>query len=75
VTLQGQPFAHWVDHFVLTASNGETATICFAESLASRRAGLQNAWGERGGVPPRQRTDRLSTAINNLTDTKEFTLR
>jgi hypothetical protein len=75
VTIQGQPFAHLVYHFVLTYSNWETAMVCFSESLESLSEGLQNALWELGGVPGRHRTDRLSTAINNLTDTKEFTQR
>jgi transposase len=73
VTIQGQPFAHLVYHFVLTYSNWETATICFSESLESLSEGLQNALWELGGVPRRHRTDRMSTAVNNLTDGKEFT--
>src|SRR5262245_58109862 len=75
VTIQGQPLAHLVYHFVLTYSNGETATVCFSESFESLSEGLQNALGELGGVPRRHRTDRLSTAVNNLTDRKEFTRR
>ena len=30
---------------------------------------------ELGGVPLEHRTDRLSTAVNNMTDEKEFTAR
>src|SRR5262249_44361166 len=75
VTIQGQPFAHLAYHFVLTYSNWETATICFSEGLESLSEGLQNALGELGGVPQRHRTDRLSTAVNNLSERKEFTQR
>jgi hypothetical protein len=75
VTLAGQPFAHLVYHFVLTYSNWETVTICFSESFESLSEGLQNALWELGAVPQRHRTDRLSTAVNNLTDPKEFTQR
>jgi Mu transposase, C-terminal domain len=75
VTIQGQPFVHLVYHFVLTYSNWETVTICFSESFESLSEGLQNALWELGGVPQRHRTDRLSTAVNNLTDRKEFTRR
>jgi len=35
--------------------------------------GLQNALWELGGVPLEHRTDRLSAAVNNLIDTREFT--
>jgi hypothetical protein len=75
VTLQGQPFNHLLYHFVLTYSNWETLTICFAESFESLSEGYQNAVWELGGVPQRHRTDRLSTAVNNLAERKEFTRR
>lgn len=75
VTIQGQPFEHLVYHFVLTYSNWEAATICFSESFESLSAGLQNALWELGGVPQRHRSDRMSTAVNNLSEGKEFTRR
>jgi hypothetical protein len=66
VTLAGQPFAHLVYHFVLTYSNWEHATVCFSESFESLAEGLQNALWVLGGVPTEHRTDRLSSAVNNL---------
>jgi hypothetical protein len=75
VTIAGQPFAHMLYHFVLTYSNWEAVTICFSESFESLSEGLQNALWELGAVPRRHRTDRLSTAVNNLTERKEFTQR
>lgn len=75
VTIEGQPFAHLVYHFVLTYSNWEAATICFSESFESLSEGMQNALWELGGAPARHRTDRLSTAVNNLSERKEFTRR
>jgi hypothetical protein len=75
VTIAGQPFEHLVYHFVLTYSNWESATICFSESFESLSEGLQNALAELGGAPARHRTDRLSAAVNNLSDRKEFTAR
>lgn len=75
VTIAGQPFEHMVYHFVLTYSNWESATICFSESFESLSEGLQNALCELGGVPSRHRTDRMSAAVNNLSDRKEFTAR
>jgi hypothetical protein len=75
VTIAGQPLAHLVYHFVLTYSNWESATICWSESFESLSEGLQNALWELGGVPQRHRTDRLSTAVNNLSSAKEFTRR
>jgi transposase len=75
VTLAGQPFDHMVFHFVLTYSNWEAASICFSESFESLSDGLQQALWELGGVPQRHRTDRMSAAVNNLSDRKEFTRR
>jgi hypothetical protein len=66
ITLGGQPFDHLVYHFVLTYSNWEQCTVCFAESFESLAEGLQNALWVLGGVPAAHRTDRLSSAVNNL---------
>ncbi len=75
VTIAGQHFDHLVYHFVLTYSNWESVTICFSESFESLSAGLQHALWELGGVPERHRSDRMSSAVNNLSETKEFTRR
>ena len=75
VTIAGQRFDHLVYHFVLTYSNWETATICFSESFESLSEGLQNALWKLGAAPARHRTDRMSLAVNNASDTKEFTQR
>jgi transposase len=73
VTINGQAFPHLIYHFVLTYSNWETGTICYSETFESLSEGLQNAFWEMGGVPREHRTDRLSAAVNNLGDTREFT--
>ena len=73
VTIQGQSFPHLIYHFVLTYSNWEAATVCFSESFESLSEGLQNALWALGRVPHRHRTDRLSTAVNNMSDPAEFT--
>jgi hypothetical protein len=73
VTIQGQSFPHLIYHFVLTYSNWEAATVCFSESFESLSEGLQNALWALGKVPQRHRTDRLSTAVNNMSDPAEFT--
>jgi hypothetical protein len=75
VTIGGQPFDHLVYHWVLTYSNWESITICFSESFESLSEGLQNAVWELGGVPQRHRTDRMSLAVNNASNEKEFTRR
>ena len=66
ITIQGLPFPHLLYHFVLTYSNWETGSLCFAESFESLSAGLQDALWELGGVPQRHRTDSLSAAVQNL---------
>jgi hypothetical protein len=73
VTIQGQSFPHWLYHFMLTYSNWETGTVCFSESFESLCEGFQNALWELGKVPHRHRTDRMSTAVNNVSDPAEFT--
>lgn len=75
VTIRGQSFAHLLYHFVLPYSNWETGTVCFPESFESLSEGLQNALWRLGKVPERHRTDRLSTAVNNMSDPAEFTER
>lgn len=63
ITIGGEPLAHLIYHFVLTYSNWETGTLCFAESFESLSEGLQNALHTLGGVPQCHRTDRLTAAI------------
>src|SRR5271170_7118307 len=65
VTIQGQPFAHMLHHYVLTYSNWEHVTVCFSESFASLSEGWQNAVWELGGVPECQRTDRMTLAVHH----------
>ena len=73
VTIQNQTFPHLLYHFVLTYSNWETGTVCFSESFESLCEGFQNAIWEVGKVPQRHRTDRMSTAVNNVANPAEFT--
>jgi hypothetical protein len=75
VTIHGTPFDHLVYHFVLTYSNWETGTLCFAESYESLSEGLQNALEELGGVPQFHRTDRLTAAVPPGTEGATFTER
>jgi len=75
VTINGRAFDHLVYHFVLTYSNWEAATVCFSESFESLSEGLQNALWQLGGVPARHRSDRMSLAVQNASDHKEFTQR
>jgi len=75
VTIGGDPFPHLLYHFVLTYSNWETGTVCFSESFESLAEGLQNALWELNGSPKVHQTDRLSSAVSNLDEKKEFTAR
>ena len=63
VTINGEPFAHLVYHFVLTYSNWEHVTVCFSESFESFSEGFQNAAWSLGGVPAEHRSDRMSLAV------------
>jgi hypothetical protein len=72
ISIAGEAFSHLLYHFVLTYSNWETGTICFSESFASLSEGLQQALWELGGVPGLHRTDRMTAAINNLSELGDF---
>ena len=50
-------------------------TICFSESFESLGESMQNALWKLGAVPERHRTNRMSLAVNNASDKKEFTQR
>jgi hypothetical protein len=75
VTIAGQSFDHMLYHFVLTYSNWESVSLCYSESFESLSQGFQDAIGRLGFVPKRHRTDRLSAAVNNLSETRDFTVR
>jgi len=47
--------------------------ICYSETFESLSEGLQNALWELGGEPREHRSDRMSAAVNNMVDPKEFT--
>ncbi len=75
ITIGAQSFPHMLYHFVLTYSNWEAITLCYSESFESLSDGLQNALWELGAAPLEHRTDRMSLAVNNATDEREFTTR
>ena len=64
VTIQGEPFAHLLYHFVLPYSNWETGTICRSESFEALSEGLQQALHACGGVPRLHPS--LSAAVRTL---------
>jgi len=74
ITIAGVPFYHLLFHLVLTYSNWEHATICFSENFQALSVGFQNALWDLGGVPEKNKTDRLSTAVHNSVENpEEFT--
>jgi hypothetical protein len=75
ITIGAQSFPHMLYHFVLTYSNWEAVTLCYSESFESLSDGLQNALWELGAAPLEHRTDRMSLAVNNASDEREFTAR
>jgi transposase len=77
ITIAGEPFAHLLYHFVLTYSNWEAVMICPSESFESLSAGLQGALWRLGGAPVEHRTDNLSAATHELTESRgrDFTTR
>jgi hypothetical protein len=66
VTLGGLPFPHLLYHLVLTYSNVEAISLCFAESFESLAEGLERCLWQIGGVPQQHRTDQLSAAVRQL---------
>jgi len=75
ITIGGQSHPHMLYHFVLTYSNWESVTLCYSESFESLSDGLQNALWELGAAPLEHRTDRMSLAVNNASEEREFTSR
>lgn len=77
VMIAGQLFPHLLYHFVLTYSNWESISICPSESFESLSAGLQNALWRLGGAPLEHRTDNLSAATHELSESRgrDFTER
>jgi len=77
VTLGGLPFPHLLYHLVLTYSNVEAVSLCFAESFESLAEGLERCLWQIGGVPQQHRTDQLSAAVHQLDQAgrHDFTVR
>jgi transposase len=77
VMIAGQLFPHLLYHFVLTYSNWEWVSICPSESFESLSAGMQGALWALGGVPMEHRTDNLSAATHELSESRgrDFTER
>lgn len=63
VTIAGEPFPHLVFHLVLTYSNVEAIYLCFSESFEALAEGIEHCVWQIGGVPEQHRTDHLSAAV------------
>ena len=70
VTIGGEPFAHMVFEFILSHSGWRYAQICFSETFAALRSGIQGALWELGAAPEVVRSDNLSAATHKLKDNK-----
>jgi hypothetical protein len=66
ITLGGVPFPHVLFHLVLTYSNVEAVSLCFAESFEALAEGLERGLWQIGGVPRQHRTDHLGAAVRPL---------
>ncbi len=70
ITIAGQPFPHMLCHLILPYSNWEWATICFSESMAALRDGVQAGLFRLGRRPDWHQTDNSSAATHRLSDGK-----
>lgn len=66
VTIAEEPFPHMLYHCVLTYSNVEAVSLCFAETFEALAEGIERALWQFGGVPLQHRTDHLSAAVRRL---------
>ena len=66
ITIAGESFPHLLYHCVLTYSNVEAVSVCFAETFEALAEGIEKALWQFGGVPQQHRTDHLSAAVPRL---------
>lgn len=71
VTIAGQLFVHMLFVFVLPFSNWAWATVCFSESMAALRRGVQRALFQLGRVPQYHQTDNSTAATHRIPDDKK----
>ena len=70
ITIGGEPFPHMLCHPMLPYSNWEWATICFSESIAAIRRGVQAALFQLGRIPDNHQTDQSSSATHSIPSKK-----
>jgi hypothetical protein len=65
ITIAGEPFPHQLCHVVLPYSNWSWPTVCFSESLAALRRGVQAAVFRLGRVTHFHQTDNSTAATHH----------
>lgn len=70
ITIAGEPFPHMLCHPVLPYSNWEHATVCFSESMAAIKHGVQEAVFRLGRVTEFHQTDNSTAATHDLRNGK-----
>jgi len=72
ITINGTPYRHLLYHFRLACSGwSHVKVIEGGESFTALAEGLQEALWRLGGVPFEHRTDSLSAAFKNLSDSEQ----
>ena len=66
ITIEGAAFAHLLCQVVLPYSNWQWVTVCFSESMAALRRGVQSAVFRLGKVPLYFQTDNSTSATHDL---------
>jgi hypothetical protein len=66
ITLAGTAFPHMLCHSVLPYSNWQWATVCFSESMAALKRGVQRAFKELGGLTEFHQTDNSTAATHEV---------
>ncbi len=69
VTIGGELFVHLLCVFVLPFSNWQWVTVCFSESMAALRRGVQSALFRLGRRPQFHQTDNSTAATHNIVTT------
>jgi hypothetical protein len=73
VTIVGELLVHMLYVFVLPFSNWQWVTVCFSESMASLRHGLQRSLFQLGRIPTWHQTDNSTAATHRIaSDKKEY---
>lgn len=73
VVVAGELLVHMLYVLVLPFSDWQWATVCFSESMASLRHGLQRSLFQLGRVPVFHQTDNSTAATHNIPKDKKET--